>query len=317
MKKLPAFLFLLVAFVFFEAHHLSARVHVPGVDSSSLEASLKGRVLVEELNCVACHKAPSILASSRKAPRLSLAGSRINPDYLKAFIASPHRVKPGTLMPDLLGRLEVEEQDKVAEAITHYLVSLNKGPDFGVRAPDAVAAEEGEKLFHSVGCVACHAPRDAAGKELLLGNSVPLGALEKKYSFKGLSDLIRRPHSSRPSGRMPDLRLPAREVESITHYLLRETKVPGHLSYTTWRGKVWEGLKGDVQKEKGGQVDDFTLEKIGGVRHQTAIEYKGFLNIRNAGDYTFHLEFNGGELTINGGQVALQAPSNRRGIKKI
>jgi mono/diheme cytochrome c family protein len=311
-----AFLYLVFAAAFL-AGDLSARVHVPGVDGSSLEAALKGRVLVEELNCVACHQSPAIQASSRKSPRLSLAGGRINPDYLKAFIQSPHQVKPGTLMPDLLGHLQPGERDKVAEAITHYLVSLNKGQDFAERAPDGVAAELGEKLFHSVGCVACHAPRAPDGKELLRESSVPLGDLEQKYSFKALSELIRRPHSSRPSGRMPDLRLPAREVERITHYLLRKTKVPGHLSYTTWRGKVWEGLKGDVQKEKGGQVDDFALEKIGGVHHQTAIEYTGFLNISNAGDYTFYLEFNGGELTINGGQVALQAPSNRRGIKKI
>jgi cbb3-type cytochrome oxidase cytochrome c subunit len=317
MKKLSVFLSFLLAAVFFEVGNLPARVHVPGIDSSKLDAALKGRVLIEELNCVACHKAPAVQAGSRKSPRLSLAGGRINPDYLKAFIQSPHQVKPGTLMPDFLGDLEPGEKAKVAEAITHYLVSLNKGQGFTVQAPDAVAAEQGEKLFHSVGCVACHAPRDAGGGELLRESSVPLGVLEQKYSFKGLSDFLRRPHASRPSGRMPDLRLPGHEVERITHYLLRKTQVPGHLSYTTWRGKVWEGLKGEVQKEKAGQVDDFTLEKIGGVHHQTAIEYKGFLNIRNAGDYTFHLEFNGGNLVINGREVAAQAPSNRRGIKKI
>ena len=310
-----AFLYLVFAAAFL-AGDLSARVHVPGVDGSSLEAALKGRVLVEELNCVACHQSPAVQASSRKSPRLSLVGGRINPDYLKAFIQSPHQVKPGTLMPDLLGHLQPGEKDKVAEAITHYLVSLNKGQAFMVRAPDGVAAELGEELFHSVGCVACHAPRAPDGKELLRASSVPLGALEQKYSFKALSEFLRRPHASRPSGRMPDLRLPGHEIERITHYLLRDTKVAGHLAYTTWRGKVWEGLKGDVQKEKGGQVDDFTLEKIGGVGHQTAVEYRGFLKVKNAGDYTFYLEFNGGDLALNGKQVAFQAPSNRRGIKK-
>ena len=317
MKRLFVLLSFLLATVFFEVGNLPARVHVPGIDSSKLDAALKGRVLIEELNCVACHKAPAVLASSRKSPRLSLAGSRVNPDYLKAFIQSPHQVKPGTLMPDLLGNLEPGEKEKVAEAITHYLVSVQKGEQFMVKAPDAVAAEQGEKLFHSVGCVACHAPRDAAGAELLRESSVPLGALEQKYSFKGLSEFLRRPHASRPSGRMPDLRLPGHEVERITHYLLRKTQVTGHLSYMTWRGKVWEGLKGDVQKEKGGQVDDFTLEKIGGVRHQTAVRFGGFLNIKNAGQYTFYLEFNGGNLVIDGREVVAQAPSNRRGIKKV
>ena len=37
---------------------LLARVHVPGVDASTLGDVLKGRVLIEELNCVACHRNP-------------------------------------------------------------------------------------------------------------------------------------------------------------------------------------------------------------------------------------------------------------------
>ncbi len=296
---------------------LLARVHVPGVDASTLGDVLKGRVLIEELNCVACHKSPAVQSASRKSPRLALAGSRINPDYLKAFIKDPHRVKPGTLMPDLLFNLAPDQKEEVADAITHYLVSLNKGEDFALRAPDGVAAEFGEKIFHSVGCVACHAPRDPGGKELLSESSVPLGALEKKYSFKSLSEFLRRPHSVRPSGRMPDLRLQGQDIDRITHYLLRDTRVAGNLSYTTWRGKVWEGLKGDVQKEKGGHVDDFTLEKIGRIHHQTAVEYRGFLKLKNSGKYTFYLEFNGGSLEFNGKQVASQDPSNRRGIKKM
>ena len=32
---------------------------------------------------------------------------------------------------------------------------------------DTVAAEQGNKLFHSVGCVACHSPKDPEGAELL------------------------------------------------------------------------------------------------------------------------------------------------------
>ena len=122
MKKLSVSLSFLVAFVFCEVRHLPARVHVPGIDSSKLDVTLKGRVLIEELNCVACHKAPAVLASSRKSPRLSLAGSRVNPDYLKAFIQSPHQVKPGTLMPDLLGHLEPGEKEKVAEELADILI---------------------------------------------------------------------------------------------------------------------------------------------------------------------------------------------------
>ena len=311
-------LLILTALAVCHGQYGSAQVIIAGLEASNLETALKGRILIEELNCVSCHKSDEIAASSRKAPRLSAVGGRVTPDYLQAFIQAPHQVKPGTLMPDLLGHLGAEEKKKVAESITHYLVSINRGgAAFKLGAPDAVAAEQGEQLFHSVGCVACHAPRDPAGVELLRESSVPLGNLEKKYSYKSLSEFLKRPHAIRPSGRMPDLRLPGHEVERITHYLLRNTAVPGHLAFTTWRGKVWEGLGGDVQKEKAGQVDDFSLERFGKVQHHTAIQYAGFLRIETAGDYAFHLELNGGSLLLNGKEVISEAPSDRRRTKKF
>ena len=296
-----------------------AQAVFPGLQSSKLDPGVHGRALIEEMNCTACHSSESVAASSRKSPRLAGVANRVNPEYLQAFIAAPHQVKPGTPMPDLLAHLAGEEKQEVARAITHYLGSLAKGPNFELQAPDAVAAEHGEELFHSVGCVACHAPRDPAGKELLTGSSVPLGALDKKYSFRSLSDFLRRPHSVRPSGRMPDLRLPSKEIEQITHYLLRDTRVPGHLEFTTWRGKVWEGLDGDVQKEKAGQVDAFSLEPFnnGKVPHHTAIRFAGFLDLKAAGDYKFYLEMNGGTLRIGGKDIASENPSDRRGIKRF
>jgi len=299
-----------------------AQVIFPSVESSQLEPALKGRVLLEELNCVACHKADeSLTSASRQSPRLSSVGSRVNPDYLQAFIASPHSVKLGTPMPGLPNHLDENEKQTIAQEITHYLVSLNKGPDFQQEAPDAVAAEKGNQLFHSVGCVACHSPRDPEGAEHLRSTSVPLGDLSQKYSHKSLREFLQRPHTVRPSGRMPDLGLPSQDLDRITHYLLQKTRVPGHLAYTTWRGKVWEGLAGDVQPDKAGQVNDFSLTPFEGgnanVPHHTAIRFNGFLKIEKPGDYTFHLEMNGGSLLLNGKEILTEAPSDRRGVKKL
>ena len=296
---------------------LHAEVQIPAIENSSLDPKIKGRILIEELNCVACHQEPKMMTSSKKSPRLSEVSSRLSPDYLKNFLIDPSGTKPGTLMPNMLSHLNDKEREKVAESITHYLVSINKKVPFQIRVPDSVAAEQGEVLFHQVGCVACHSPRDKNGKEIMKPGSVPLGPLENKYSHKGLTEFLRRPHSSRPSGRMPDLGLPQQDIEKISHYLLREIKVPGNLEYMTWRGKVWEGLDGDVQKESAGQTSDFNLESIGKIHHQTAIKYSGFLKITEMGTYTFHLELNGGSLSIGGKQLFSENPSNRRGTKKF
>ncbi|YCM42676.1 hypothetical protein V2O64_15290 [Verrucomicrobiaceae bacterium 227] len=294
----------------------------PGVESSQLEPALKGHILLEEMNCVACHSADEALtAASRKSPRLAAVGSRVNPDYLQAFIASPHTVKPGTPMPGLPDHLDADEKQSIAREITHYLVSLNKGRDFQQQAPDTVAAEQGNKLFHSVGCVACHSPRNPDGSELLRNTSVPLGNLSQKYSHRSLREFLQRPHTVRPSGRMPDLGLPGQDLDRITHYLLRDTRVPGHLTFATWRGKVWEGLTGDVTPEKSGQVTDFSLAPFeiqnGKIPRHTAIRFAGFLKIEKPGDYTFNLEMNGGTLLLNGKEVITEAPSDHRGVKNL
>lgn len=296
----------------------SGQVMLPGIEASQLDAELKGRALIEELNCVACHGSPaSFAAQSKKAPRLGGVGSRVNPAYLEAFIRDPHGTKPGTAMPDVMGTLNATDRAAAAMEITHFLLSL-KANDFMPQAPDAVAASQGEKLFHSRGCAACHSPRDATGAETMKDRSVPLGSLEKKYSFKSLVAFLKQPHASRPSGRMPDLRLQGRDVDCIAHYLLRDTRVPGHLKYTTYRGKVWRGLNGDeVEPERSGQVEDFSTARFGKLPHHTAIRYEGWLNIAQAGRHTFFLSMNGGSLRLDGKEIVNEEPKDRRGVKEL
>ncbi|NBV21599.1 MAG: hypothetical protein EBS05_06700 [Proteobacteria bacterium] len=308
-------LFACVVMAFFSAVPMMlAEVVVPG----QLGPELKGLVLIEELNCVACHTGDASLSTrSKKAPRLAEVGSRVNPNYLETYLRDPHGTKPGTTMPDVLKQLNDDERKETASALTHFLVSLKRN-DFSLQPPDAVAAQQGKRLFHARGCAACHAPRDEKGKELPAQNSVPLGALEKKYSFKSLVEFLRQPHASRPSGRMPDLRLSGQDLDRIAHFLLQDTLVPGALAYTLYRGEVWEGLGSDkVIAERAGHVNDFSLESLGKLQHHTAIKYEGWLNVANPGRYKFYLKLNGGSLVLDGKPVIQQEPSDRRGVKQL
>lgn len=290
----------------------------PALASSELDPDLKGLVLIQELNCVSCHASDTTVASqSKKAPRLSEVGTRVNPNYIEAFISDPHSIKPGTSMPDVLAQLSETEKRQAANSITHFLLSLKKS-EFSLQAPDSVAAQYGKRLFHSRGCAACHSPRDDKGTELLAKTSVPLGALEKKYSFKSLVDFLRQPHASRPSGRMPDLRLAGQDIERIAHYLLQNTRVPGPLAYTLYRGQVWEGLESDnVTAARAGLVQDFALESLGNIQHHTAIRYEGWINIPKAGRYSFFLKMNGGSLLLDNAQIVKHDPSDGRGVKQL
>ncbi len=318
MLKCPPLLSLGTILLFIAVPAVFGEAVVSGLASTQLDPELKGQVLIEELNCVSCHTGdPSLAVRSKKAPRLTEVGSRVNPNYLESFISDPHGTKPGTAMPDVMVPLGGEEKMRAATALTHYLLSLKKN-DFALEAPDAVAAAEGKRLFHSRGCAACHSPRDNKGVELPVKNSVPLGALDRKYSLKSLTEFLRQPHASRPSGRMPDMRLNGQDIERIAQFLLQDTRVPGGLSYTLYRGQVWEGLESaEVTAERGGQVKDFNLESLGKPRHHSAIRYEGWLNIAQAGRYSFYLTMNGGSLAVDGKPVIAQEPSDRRGVKKL
>ncbi|MEI6234205.1 MAG: cytochrome c [Planctomycetota bacterium] len=296
---------------------LFAETFVPGVANTKLDPELKGHVLIEELNCAACHLgSDSLTAQSKKAPRLADIGSRVNPAYIEAFIRAPHTIKPGTTMPDVLAQLG-DDKNKAATAITHFLLSLKKN-NFAPQAPDTVAAEQGKRLFHARGCAACHSPRDEKGVEQMPATSVPLGALDKKYSLKSLVNFLQQPHTSRPSGRMPDMHLQNEDINRIAHFLLQDTRVPGNLAFTLYRGPVYEGLTADkVKADRSGHVKDFALESIGTVQHHTAIKYDGWINIPDAGRYTFFIKANGATLTLDGKEVVKQEPSDRRGVKQF
>ena len=291
---------------------------IPGLQRSEITSDIKGLVLLEELNCVSCHSTDaSFHGRSKVAPRLSDVGARIHPEFLEGFLFDPHETKPGTTMPDVMVAMGEEEKRKTAQELVHFLLSLTRN-SFSVQAPDSVAAERGEQLFHSRGCVACHSPRDPEGKELLKDTSAPLGALHQKYSVASLADFLQNPLKVRPSGRMPNMQLQGKEAEQIAHYLLRDIEVPGSLNFTLYQGRVWEGLQSDsVEATRAGLVDNFDLESLGKVSHQTAIEYQGWIDIPSNGEYLFHLKMNGGFLRIDGRDVVAEEPSNRRGPKSL
>ncbi|KAA5539190.1 c-type cytochrome [Roseiconus nitratireducens] len=189
-----------------------------------LTPELRGLVLIDRYQCGNCHD--NDLVSNQTpadaAPRLSRLSPILDPSHLRRFISDPAREKPGTRMPNLLAGKSTPEQDQIALQITHFLVSKFQRP-VTESDVDEAAAERGKRLFHSVGCVACHAPRDSDEQPLLTESSVSLGPLQ--YSLAGLVEFLEDPLAFRPSGRMPDLKLTHWEAVDLAHYLL------------SWRGR--------------------------------------------------------------------------------
>jgi len=125
----------------------TAEVSLPGIAQANLEPAAKGRLLLEELNCVACHRAPEgTLTAAKQAPRLADVANRLNPGYLAKFILDPHATKPGTTCPSALRTVSRSaanqtsaERADIAEDLAQFLLSTRPSR-FAPEAPDAVAA---------------------------------------------------------------------------------------------------------------------------------------------------------------------------------
>jgi putative heme-binding domain-containing protein len=187
----------------------------------AISQELQGLVLLKEFNCASCHEDDGARNSvpANGGPNLAWSGGHLNPHYLKGFIADPTHIKPGTGMPDLLAGLPAEERHRTALELSDYVMSLSEH-SFVKQPVNDEAAARGRELFHSIGCVACHSPRDDAGQELLSETTVPLGELKNKYGIDGLSEFLKSPHEVRSGGRMPSLSLTHWEALDMAHYLL-------------------------------------------------------------------------------------------------
>ena len=279
---------------------------VPGYErfrADKLSAVEGGRLLISELNCQSCHgKLDNQILPPRMAPILTDVGSRVSVEFLKTFLSDPQHMKPGTAMPAFASLKSDEESTSAhVEALAAFLA---EGSAFRFMAVSSDGVRRGEKLFHTVGCAACHGDlRQSADQRPAF--AMPLGSLSTKYSLGSLSAFLSDPHAVRPSGRMPSLNLSPEEVRDVASYLLKDvdqSKVQANVKFEEYHGS-WEQLPdfSQLTPVSTGRTTDISVAAAS--RKDTfALRFSGFLQIPKDGQYRIHLSSDDGSRVLIDGQ---------------
>ena len=236
---------------------------VPGFDrfvrQRVLSSEAGGKLLLSELSCTACHRSTRSELAPKRGPNLAGVSQRLHAEWVQRFLLNPQKVKPGTTMPGMLHALAEGERPQVARALAAFLATLPAQQPLKLLSTGSAPVasvfwskgneQRGRRLFHRVGCVACHqadadyrsekvyrSDRDKRLAELKLDpeerqeleadgapqpfRSVPLVDLAAKYGLQSLTYFLIDPLRVRPAGRMPNLQLTPDEAADIATFLL-------------------------------------------------------------------------------------------------
>ncbi len=263
-----------------------------------------GRLLVGELGCVRCHS-PGALEPSlfpKEAPRLDLVSSRLKAPWVEAYLKDPASVHPGATMPDLLNGKDAGDRATIAKELTAYLFESSR-PMRGALA-DSNASARGKQLYETTGCLVCHGEQQEAGSSRGL---VPLPVIADKYRVEGLVSFLLNPHQTRPSGRMPSMRLSEQEARDVALYLIpqgQESQLQPNVRFEAFEGS-WERLP-DFSKLKAyrqGTTAGFDLREAQRT-NQFAMRFEGYLELASDGEYQFTIgSDDGSRLKIDGESI--------------
>jgi mono/diheme cytochrome c family protein len=196
----------------------------------------QGRYLAQEHACARCHQpaADDRMAktlTARQAPDLSKVGARVHAGWIEKWLEAPEKLRPGAAMPALFAD---DDNGRVERyAVAHYLASLGGPVPTNPKPPsdtDAkVSAARGEKVFNTVGCIACHGEadkqdgktKDDGGAAFITAAAAhfPLTGLASKTTPEKLAEYLQNPLAVDPSGRMPSLALQGQEAQDLARYL--------------------------------------------------------------------------------------------------
>ena len=196
----------------------------------------QGEVRFRQMFCSTCHSLAVTRAGETKliggdiGPELSKVGSKVNRDWLVAWLRNPQAYLPHSTMP----RYQWSDEDllKVTAYITARLTDTdlyNGVPQLGPPQPEEI--DRGRRLFLEKGCGSCHAVEGIPQQKDFGPDLSSVGAKNVSQLEFGQSQIRRNltsyiqakitdPLSVNPAARMPQYNLNAADLDAITTALL-------------------------------------------------------------------------------------------------
>ena len=196
-------------------------------------------------------------------------------------------------MPDVLSGLPEASRAASVEALTHFLASTGNLPE---GHSNATAAQKGETLFRTVGCLACHNAQTENAPEI--ATSVVLPDVSKKYSAPSLMAFLKDPLKSRPSGRMPALGLSDEDYQNLSHYFVRGGALTLNTKFQLFRGN-WDKLPNFANLKVAAQGESVGFDlSVAGRPDNYGLRFTSNLQIAKEGEYQFALGSDDGSRLI-------------------
>jgi mono/diheme cytochrome c family protein len=174
----------------------------------------KGARLFVELGCQGCHLVKGYDGLHKIGPELNKVGAKVDAVWLVDWLKNPHNYMPNTRMPNF----DLSDDDIVS--VASFLTANTQAHKLAAQMTLKGNAENGKKVFDTVGCRGCHATEMNEATMASRGRGPNLSRVAAKVSASSwIYDWIKNPKNYSEHARMPSLRLSDSEAADITSYL--------------------------------------------------------------------------------------------------
>ncbi len=179
----------------------------------------RGRELIKEYNCVACHNLDGFTKSF--TPDLDGIGSKVKRSWLVGWLKDPAQFRPKTKMPTFhLG-------DEEANVLADFLMSFKRFPNgarldplpevYKQRSEDPDFIDRGKTRFREARCISCHAVEGRGGRL-----APDLGKVASKASPAWIYNFVKNPKRFMPGVEMPQFGFSDTDLAALTAYITSE-----------------------------------------------------------------------------------------------